>query len=1306
MQRVMKELLSLGKWFFSRKGLLLIVGVLIWITVTSFHPDQYLIGWDNYSAYLGGMDGLFRTIFSTWRSYRGIGVPSDSESADIFRQLIILVLSPFVAEQLRDQLYVLGCLWVGVLSVYVIVSRFMRRLETTEKYIDVIATISASVYLFNLNTLATFYFPIITYITRFAALPLLVLVFDIFIRSKKITWRVMFLFIIANLFASGSYLTATVFLTTAVLLGVFVLFQGSWKRGVIAFVIFVALQAYWFVPFVNYTIQKSESLRLAPVFVDTNEAQLNLKAEAYSVKNQLIVYPNFFETRFQSASNPSIMQAFHPITDALQNRLMQYVLYIFPVFAILGCLFIVITRKRYGSMFWVPIIYTFYVLVSSQEYSWFGFIPAFLNRYIPYFTVIFRFGDTKFHPYIILSGAVAVGVFMHELYLFVAKKKIQTGILSIVLALLVIGLPITTVYRSYFTGDLLPNFLFVKIPNEYRQIANTINSSNKNGRVLHLPYDPSLYWRSYSWGYLGSAFFQDLLHVPYLDKTFEPASLETTDFFARLSTLIQDASDATIDGKQALAEKIARLLTDYSIRWIIVDSSVSANVPAKNAVYWGQYNMEDSVSLISSLWDFGFVKQTNKIELLTLYEVNDFVALMSSIPSVSLIDSELTHVSINNFNNSYIQQKSSDAIIYPLLHKDFKISFNDKGIALTHGISQELRGNTGVLQLESINDQKLIDVRLVVTHGNATIEISEVVAPAIQASKHISNLKSIPLSATVASRLKERYSDASLYRANWHVLGYKTYSPLRLAVDGIVLPVPTIENDGTYPLGTVLVSKPDISVEMLVSDMVSTISRSSLFFTDNPNCFGDRLNGYTYSYQNGVLHTNNGTSCLVTTLDDRKTSYIEASIQYESNTSFGGDGLVSEYSAKPSVSKEIFSLLKPVQLSTCIQDASFDTCANFHTIVKVEKSGQFIIPSERLLFNGADRIIRFALMSQGAQSIDFTIKNLSLTSFRSMMQSMVSLQRKDREEAQILFDSDTLHMKLPFVFSTGSYYFQKEKDGFGITNQPCQTNAAYRTVKKVGDSYLSYLSNCYAEFSTSVPFSNETMKLWIASYVLYSGKYPKFILKDAILSYSDSYFSFDQGYPHVAGNLGFESPEQWYRRYTPAFIREQLSRAPITTYTIVSSRHEIEDSRNKNYTIHQNSQNEGIFRLDSQDVIELPASWEKMQIRVGNPQKLYGTPENIVSKKLLPSLWKVTITGLSDRPMLLRQNEGYDHQWKAFGVGTSIEPVKCNGFANCYELKSNGTYYLLYTPELLTILGWLMTLAAIAVCLITARERE
>ena len=92
-------------YFKKRPGLLILSIILLAITAVNIKPDFYLMGWDNYSSYFNLKNNIFRTFFATWREYRGLGVPSDSESTDMFRQLFFLILSPFIQQGLLDEIF-------------------------------------------------------------------------------------------------------------------------------------------------------------------------------------------------------------------------------------------------------------------------------------------------------------------------------------------------------------------------------------------------------------------------------------------------------------------------------------------------------------------------------------------------------------------------------------------------------------------------------------------------------------------------------------------------------------------------------------------------------------------------------------------------------------------------------------------------------------------------------------------------------------------------------------------------------------------------------------------------------------------------------------------------------------------------------------------------------------------------------------------------------------------------------------------------------------------------------------------------
>src|SRR3990167_7102167 len=115
-------------YFKKRPGLLILSIILLVITIVNIKPDFYLMGWDNYSSYFNLKTNIFRTFFATWREYRGLGIPSDSESTDLFRQLFFLILSPFVKENLLDQVFSLFSFNFGVIMVYLLSIKLFKEI--------------------------------------------------------------------------------------------------------------------------------------------------------------------------------------------------------------------------------------------------------------------------------------------------------------------------------------------------------------------------------------------------------------------------------------------------------------------------------------------------------------------------------------------------------------------------------------------------------------------------------------------------------------------------------------------------------------------------------------------------------------------------------------------------------------------------------------------------------------------------------------------------------------------------------------------------------------------------------------------------------------------------------------------------------------------------------------------------------------------------------------------------------------------------------------------------------------------------
>lgn len=1315
-------------WLRSHIGLLLLTGLLCWITLSTLQPSLMLIGWDNYSSYLGGSDGLFRTFFSTWRAYRGIGVPGDSESTDIVRQTILLAIAPFVAEPMRDQLYVMACLWIGVLAVYALASRMVRRhLGADERAADIAAAFTGFIYAANLNAISTFYFPIITYITRYASIPLLVLVFDRCIHDRRLHAGSIAGFIAAVLFSSGSFITATVFFTTSILLIAYVLFQGAGKRGMLLLILFVALNAFWLVPFANYTREKSASLRLAPVFIDTNEAQLNQAPQSYSLWKQLILYPNFFNTRYTTVSDER-STPLYPMTSYIDSDQGQMVLGIFPVVALLGLGLLFLAGKKYYRIFWIPAIYLLFIILSSQEQSPLGFIPAILNK-IPYFQVVFRFGDTKFHPYIAFAGSLAVGMCIVLILRMVQHiRGVRAAVLAGFITLLVVA-PLVSVYRPYLTGDFLPKYLTVKLPEAYRDAAAVINQDPAPGRVLHLPYDPHLYWRSHTWGYMGSAFFQYMLTKPYLDKTFEPASLETTDMFLELSAIIRDANQTVGEGLVKRADDLYAHLRRNAVSWVLFDESVSPEMRIRDMRYWGSFNTTDTYVLLEKLESEGKIIKVKEagIDLESL--AADYAARLGQQPQRPLGSARLVLYRVAGgsqvlqFTDSTVTTDpgvpgvippggkgvtvqsliTSDVLLYPLLHKDAVISPDKEGMKLAVNLGSTQNGIAGTLSVAS-GSGAVIEVRMKQEAKNVLLTFYKTEAPRIGTRSFSTLLHEIRLPASLFVDSTDPGDDPSYYLSDWHVLGHSRYSNVRIMIGDIVLPVPELSSPEEVTVGSVLSAGPEVAVTVLRRRPRVPLDLRAFHLTDTTNCFGDRIGGYDYKVEGTpagqlILTSENGSTCLVYPVSGGSAKHAEIRLDYRaaqtdnSTDNPGQTTRVSQYAA---------NVKKPNLLNLCIGDRTGGACLNKHQMFSMKGEGTVVIPAETNIRPFTH--LRIATVPVGMQQQELTLTGGAVSYFDAVRVFPLTVPQSGYT-AHIPPEDAASYVIIPSVLSSGSYY-RSTNDGWFVSNRPCETSGGYRTTRELPAGFLSYLSDCYNEMSLSLSFDSATAKLWSVSYALYSGKYPLFMLGDPFGHYVNQYLSLYQGYPEVTGMLSLQAPEQWYRRYAgDAVSRIIQGTDPAWAYVWVPAAPELTDTRVKSYTIHQDSKNTGIVGLYDTRITEFPAMWQEMSLQRGNPEKRFIVPSSFTARDILPSLVEVSIAGSADHnsPYLLVQRSGFDRQWAAYtDIGSlitgrnAVHPVRCDSTFSCYELPSDRKHwYLFYTPERLAITGWFITILSV-----------
>src|SRR4030043_505899 len=111
-------------------GITLLFIILVVIVIINFKPGYFILGNDNYCPELNPGVTFERTIQDpAWRSYRGFGLPSDSEQADIVRSGLYLVLSRFIPLWLLSQSFIFISYLVAGLGIAFLVRDMGRQVR-------------------------------------------------------------------------------------------------------------------------------------------------------------------------------------------------------------------------------------------------------------------------------------------------------------------------------------------------------------------------------------------------------------------------------------------------------------------------------------------------------------------------------------------------------------------------------------------------------------------------------------------------------------------------------------------------------------------------------------------------------------------------------------------------------------------------------------------------------------------------------------------------------------------------------------------------------------------------------------------------------------------------------------------------------------------------------------------------------------------------------------------------------------------------------------------------------------------------
>jgi len=1290
-------------------GLITLIVLLTIISLTTIKPHFYLLGWDNYSSYFNLPTNMFRTLFSTWREYRGLGVPSDAESTDIFRQLFYWVTHLVFPAKLLDQVYYLFALWVGVLSLYGCARLLTRDIHVgkhslTLRQKDLFGMTAALLYLFNLNTLSVFYSPIIPFTNRFYSLPLTLLMV-LRLETSKHKSRDIFFFALIILVTSGSYITPTVIITSLIALGIFFVFRSGVKSAIGLTLILLCINAFWVLPFLNYTIEKSNIVPLARTFIEINESTLNRSSSTFSLLNQSILYPSFVDITLRAMSGRDY--TIHPVIGEFSGIGKQWILFLFPLLYISGMILIVYHWKKYRwKLMWIPIWILLFLFLSMKEYSPVGFIYTFFTRTIPFFDMLFRISDTKFHAYISLAASFSGAYAIWFVLAHIQKYMIRSIVYGIVI---LVGSVYLWQFRSYINGNFIGFFAFNTIPSAYTQIATDINNTPGYGKVLHLPMDTWFsYWRSFSWGYLGSAFFNYLIDKPYIDKTFEPASLENSYLHTRIQNLL-DSFYRTSDvvQKSRLADEFLALLTRTGIQFVLVDESITGNVYARNIVFSAKQWYIQSREMLTFLEQKGLVKRKNIYTIplsvqyqyyRSLYPSNRIGDTPSDAPeeayivqyeipytdplfhiarSVQNVDPDIsnileTDVQSMTIAEAVVQDSSNPSQFIPFQTQQHAQTQDEDAFTLQYNNPNEDSGTYRLSSLQSGSDGSyLIDVSGRLDGSDLVLTFFHRYFPDINGkkfSKVIGSMR-IPIGNI---RMDDQGTDGIII-SNWIQGSTKqVIDSYRLLLNDIVLPIPSTISSSDTSFGSFMAHDTMIRASLLTKIDTQSIAPVSFVPANPPSCLGVPPKDYQgearITLGNSLqLMAYNGSTCVrATTQGSVSPRSSQSSVYEEIEVDVRGEYQKDQKEDSGS----------PTLGYLCIKEESIPYCLNPHRHFRVsDTTHSYRFPLRSLITEGRSYPLEIGVVSPGAITHSMFISTVSKHIYTHASEEYSFVFEPSYEEADLTV-SGPLMVSFPKAISPYSFLFDPNHDTFSLPLEVCRGKTpSPRTITYEEDSLVSKIQNCGTHIAQSFVYAPKLPYLFTTQYWLGSGQQPVIVLGKDGDNYLLERLSLYQGYP-----------------YLPSLTPTTASRLIDPFYWSNSS------PSDSAIHVFQDTANIGIMAVRSMNMIEYPASWRYITLTPQTSYREYQYTDKAISfARILPSLWK--LTGPVPKGMLVF-NEGYDHQWGIYdswlGVlfGRSLTPsIRCNGYANCFDTSSltGNTYYVFYWPERLAVLGWIVT---------------
>jgi len=512
-------------------GKIALAFILLLIIVVNVRPGFVVLGNDNFSPELNPLLNLKRIIFSpAWRTYRIIGIPSDSEQADIFRTILYLLTEKVTPVWVVSQAYLFFTLFIANFSMGFLTWQTLKT-SVSNRHKNTIFFFGGLFYLASLLTSWIYFFPVHLFVAAYAFLPFALWRIGSF--YEKRTFLNFSLLTIALLFLTTSALTATMFFVCFGIILIFIIIFASINFSKIGMlqalitalsiiVLVLGLNAFWIFPFATYVKTNTPALRDSAIYRSITATTIETEAK----------YNTAFNTpRYQSSwidTKENHIDYTFKYRDWYKTSVAGNILSFIPVvLAILGVIFIFASRLR--SLYIIPLAFIFGWFIIKGINPPFGNLYSFFLDHFPTAAQVFRWQSSKIWPLLGVSIPIlaSIGILFILKLLFRLQKRNYLSFIFIS----IVALSMLVYVYPYFKGDLIRQKVFTKVPADYYSLSLYLQKTDHNSRMYVSPEANTLYFRNYSWGFWGSVVLNYILPNPIIEKALIAGSYQNEQAF-------------------------------------------------------------------------------------------------------------------------------------------------------------------------------------------------------------------------------------------------------------------------------------------------------------------------------------------------------------------------------------------------------------------------------------------------------------------------------------------------------------------------------------------------------------------------------------------------------------------------------------------------------------------------------------------------------------------------------------------------------------------------------------------------------